>query len=252
MKATLLIPTLNEVEGMKVILPKIRDEWFDQKIVADGGSTDGTIEYALQMGYEVIQQSYPGVIGAQRDAFPYIRGDIIISFSPDGNCLPEAIPEVIAKLEEGYDLVVASRYKDGLSSDDDFVMSRIGNRVITDLINLVFRAKYTDTLSIFRGYRTKDILELGMLHNQPFSIERWCSRYYCWDLMSSIRMAKAKRKIFEIAAREPARIGGVSKCQHYMAGVATLGLILNEWINWNPEPSVPTKIALPVEVPTNS
>ena len=44
MKVTLIIPTLNELGGMKLIMPRIRMEWVDQIIIVDGGSKDGTIE----------------------------------------------------------------------------------------------------------------------------------------------------------------------------------------------------------------
>ena len=44
MKVSLLAMTLNEINGMKAIMPKIRRDWVDQIIVVDGGSTDGTVE----------------------------------------------------------------------------------------------------------------------------------------------------------------------------------------------------------------
>ena len=53
MKTTLLIPTLNEVIGMKAIMPTIKREWVDQILILDGQSTDGTAEYAREQGYEV-------------------------------------------------------------------------------------------------------------------------------------------------------------------------------------------------------
>ena len=56
MKTTLFIPTFNEIDGMKVIMPRIKKEWVDQIIIADGGSTDGTVEYANECGYEVFVQ----------------------------------------------------------------------------------------------------------------------------------------------------------------------------------------------------
>ena len=56
MKTTLFIPTFNEIDGMKVIMPRIKKEWVDQIIIADGGSTDGTVEYANEYGYEVFVQ----------------------------------------------------------------------------------------------------------------------------------------------------------------------------------------------------
>lgn len=45
MKITLLIPTLNEIDGMKAIMPRIKKEWYAQLLIVDGGSTDGTLEY---------------------------------------------------------------------------------------------------------------------------------------------------------------------------------------------------------------
>ena len=44
MKVTLLVMTLNEIEGMRVIMPQIPKGVFDQILICDGGSTDGTID----------------------------------------------------------------------------------------------------------------------------------------------------------------------------------------------------------------
>jgi len=44
MKTTLLVMTLNEVLGMKTIMPQVSRDWCDQIIIVDGGSTDDTIE----------------------------------------------------------------------------------------------------------------------------------------------------------------------------------------------------------------
>ena len=56
MKTTLLVMTLNEINGMKAIMPKINRSWVDQIIVVDGQSTDGTIEWSIENGYEVYVQ----------------------------------------------------------------------------------------------------------------------------------------------------------------------------------------------------
>ncbi|HKO07880.1 MAG TPA: hypothetical protein VJ487_09205, partial [Alphaproteobacteria bacterium] len=56
MKVSLVALTLNEVEGVKAILPRIRPEWYDQLVVVDGGSTDGTLEWCRAHGYEVFVQ----------------------------------------------------------------------------------------------------------------------------------------------------------------------------------------------------
>ena len=122
---TLLIPTLNEVEGMKVIMPLVEREWVDQILILDGGSTDGTIEYARAQGYEVHVQKEPGIRQGYMEVLPKVRGDVILTFSPDGNSIPELLPRLIAKIDEGYDMVIASR----LSSASEERGRRLGDGV---------------------------------------------------------------------------------------------------------------------------
>ena len=94
---TLLVPTLNEIVGMRAIMPLVRREWCAQILVVDGNSTDGTAEYAREQGYEVHIQKRPGLRSAYQESWPLIRGDAVITFSPDGNSPPEYIPALIAK-----------------------------------------------------------------------------------------------------------------------------------------------------------
>lgn len=127
MKFTLLVMTLNEIDGMKAIMPRVDRGWFEQILVVDGNSTDGTIEWARENGYEVIVQTKPGFRFAYNEALPHIRGDFVITFSPDGNSIPELLPDLISKMGEGYDMVIASRYLDGAQSQDDDIVTAFGN-----------------------------------------------------------------------------------------------------------------------------
>ena len=67
MATSLLILTLNEIEGMKVMMPKIKHEWVDEIVLVDGGSTDGTIEEAKRIGLKIIHQKKKGHGGAIAD-----------------------------------------------------------------------------------------------------------------------------------------------------------------------------------------
>tara|TARA_Y100000031_G_C8249247_1_gene399658 strand:+ start:3553 stop:3846 length:294 start_codon:yes stop_codon:yes gene_type:complete len=84
--------TINEVVGMKAIMPNVDDNLFDQIIVSDYQSTDGTIEWAKQQGYLVVNQQKPGLRNAFIEALPYVEGDIVVTFSPDGNSVAERLP----------------------------------------------------------------------------------------------------------------------------------------------------------------
>ncbi|HEX2061829.1 MAG TPA: glycosyltransferase family 2 protein [Thermoanaerobaculia bacterium] len=222
MKVTLLVPTLNEIDGMRVIMPLIQPGWVDQILILDGGSTDGTIEYAREQGYEVVIQEKRGLINAYRQVRPHIRGDVLITFSPDGNSVAERIPELVAKMREGYDMVIVSRYLGGAKSDDDTFMTRAGNWVFTKLINVLFSGHYTDAMVIFRAYRTSLIDELGLMEDEPLSVERNFNHMISWEPLLSMRAAKRRLRIGEIPGDEPARIGGQGKCMHYSWGAVYL------------------------------
>ena len=153
MKSTLLVMTLNEVHGMKAIMPKFDRSWVDQIIIVDGGSTDGTIEWSRTNNYQVYVQKQKGFRHAYNEVWPHIIGDIVITFSPDGNSLPELIPVLIAKMNEGYDMVIASRYLGSAKSEDDDIATSFGNWLFTRTVNILHRGNYTDVMVIFRAYR---------------------------------------------------------------------------------------------------
>lgn len=148
MKTTLLVMTLNEIDGMKEIMPKVQRDWVDQIIVVDGGSTDGTIEWATDEGYEVYVQKQKGFRHAYTEVWPLVKGDVVITFSPDGNSVPELIPDLIQKMHEGYDMVIASRYLDDAESADDDIVTGFGNWLFTKTVNFLHGGKYTDVMVI--------------------------------------------------------------------------------------------------------
>ena len=86
-KVTLILFTLNEIDGMRAVMPTIKPEWYDQLVIVDGGSTDGTIEYAREHGYYIFQQSSPGAGVAFLESMARATEDIVVVFSPDGNSL---------------------------------------------------------------------------------------------------------------------------------------------------------------------
>lgn len=232
MKVTLMVPTLNEIEGMKLIMPQVKREWVDQILVVDGNSTDGTIEYARQQGYEVLLQKQKGVRFAYHESFPHIRGDVVITFSPDGNSVPEAIPALIEKMKEGYDMVIASRYKDQAKSEDDDWLTGFGNWLLTGAVNLLHGGRYTDAMVIYRAYKTRLYWDLDLDKEETYLPEKWFGTVGGIEPVLSVRCLKRKLRVTEIPADEPKRVGGTRKLQAFRWGAAYLAQFVRELFYW--------------------
>lgn len=215
MKTTLLIPTLNEIDGMRIIIPRIKRGWVDEIVLIDGGSSDGTREFATSSGIKVVTQKNIGKkYGFYEDAMPHCSGDVIITFSPDGNSVPELIPALVKKMQEGHDMVIVSRYLGQAKSEDDDFVTSFGNWLITRMINLIYNAHYTDTIVIFRAWKK----EFGEKYTSDKEFEA----------RLSIMAAKLKKKVSEIPGSEPKRIGGKRKLNPIVNGYQIFRLIFTE------------------------
>ncbi len=197
---------------MKAIMPLIDRDWVDQIIITDGGSTDGTIEYAREQGYEVHIQKTPGFRHCYFEILDKITGDVIITFSPDGNSIPELIPVLIEKMKEDYDMVIASRYLGDAKSEDDDIVTGFGNWLFTRTVNLLHGGNYTDVMVIYRAYKKQIIYDLDLDKEKSYTTpERLFRCVLSWEPLLSVRAAKRKLKIGEIPGDEPPRIGGERK-----------------------------------------
>lgn len=218
---SLMMLSLNEIEGLHEILPRIPGNLLHEVVIVDGGSTDGSLEFAESFGFKVIRQQSKGIVNGIKEGFDALSGDVVIQFTPDNNMIPERIPDLIAKMEEGNDMVVVSRYLPPAKSQDDHLISGFGNWMFTAMVNILFRTNYTDVLGFYRAYRVDLLKELNL--DIKLSI----------DTQLNIRCAKRKKKVAEIPGDEPPRIGGKSSRSIIWNGLVELHTIVDEWLHYS-------------------
>ena len=221
LRLTVLALTLNELNGVQTILPQIDSAWYDQMIVVDGGSTDGTIEWCREHGYEVFIQKRRGIRFAYLEVLDRLCGEIVLTLSPDGNCDPAWIPVLAHRVRDGCDLVIGSRYKGDARSEDDDLITAFGNWLFTRTVNLLHGASYTDCMVIYRAFRRDLIYKLDLHRDESYRLpERLFRTVISWEPLMSVRAAKRRLRIDEIAVGEPPRLGGKRKLQILRWGAA--------------------------------
>ena len=230
MKITLLIPVWNEITGLKRIMPHIDRKWVDQILFVDGGSTDGTQEWLKENMYSCHVQKKKGMRNAYKEVMPFVIGDIVVTFSPDGNSIPEIIPELIQEIKKGHDMVIVSRYKEQAVSFDDDKVTGFGNWLFTKLVNIIYGGHYTDVMVIYRAFRKNIIYKLGLFDEKYYRIEKLLRTNISIEPLMSIRCAKHKLSVAEIPGDEPNRIGGERKLRVFKWGACYLWQILTDWV----------------------
>ena len=221
MSVVVIVLTLDEIDGIKVIMPKVKKEWADEIVFVDGGSKDGTVEEATKMGFRVIHQKNKGEGNACRLGVEQTKSDFVLFFSPDGNDLPEDIQKLIQKAKEGHDVVHISRFGKNSASEDANWLERFGNNMFTFLVNVFFGSNYTDALNGFRIIKRDHWDEL-----------KTDAQYLNIEQQTCIRLAKRKIPIYEIESREPDRIGGERKMRPLTVGAQLSYQIIKEFIFW--------------------
>ena len=222
MSVIVFVLTLDEIDGVSQIMPQVKKEWADRIIFVDGGSTDGTVEKAKELGFEVIHQKNKGEGNACGVGTDATDSDYVMFFSPDGNDVPEDIPRLVQKTKEGYDVVHISRFGKNSQSDDANMLEYFGNKMFTFLVNTFFGGNYTDALNGFRIIKRDIWIELRT-DAQHLDIEQ----------QTCIRCAKRNIPIYQIDGKEPARIGGERIMRPLTTGSQLSYQIIKEFIFWD-------------------
>lgn len=129
MKVVIILPTYNEKGNIERLIPRLENDIFPKLkgydmhiLVADDNSPDGTADEVRNLAkkwknIEISSGIKKGLgaayVRAMTYAFEKMDADVIFEMDADGQHDPEKVPEFLKKIDEGYDLVIGTRYSGG-------------------------------------------------------------------------------------------------------------------------------------------
>ena len=136
-RITVIIPCLNEEQGVEQVLRRLPD-FVDQTIVVDNGSTDRTSEVARGFGAQVIREDVRGYGRSYKTGFASATGDLIITLDGDHSYPPDAISYLLeAFLHLDVDFLNASRFPVRDSKAMSF-LNKLGNLVLSLAMSILY------------------------------------------------------------------------------------------------------------------
>lgn len=217
-KVSVIIPARNEENCIGRLIDEIERSLVDEVVVVDGSSNDNTIEEAGKKGAIVVNQEGTGYGSAVQQGISKSTGDILILMDADGSHDPKYVPDLLSKVEEGYEYVMGSRYAKGARSDDDTLIRWFGNKLFTSLTNIIHGTNVTDSIYTYNAIPREAYNRIGAT-SEGFE--------YCTEIL--VKASKAGLKFAEIPVVERERFAGESKVNALWHGLIILKMILRRF-----------------------
>ena len=167
MGTSVILLAYKEAENLKVMLPKLHDifdkmkEQYEILVIDSAKPQDNTEEVCKELNARYIPQEGPAYGGAFRTGIKYAKYNKIQVLDADQSHDPEDIPTIHQKFNEGYDMVIGSRYtKGGVTQDSktSFILSKILNTVM----RVVVGVKAKDISTSYRLYDAKQLKDVTL------------------------------------------------------------------------------------------
>ena len=208
---TLVIPAKNEKESLPNVLEELKD--YDLEIIVILEENDKeTIQSIKEYSCQIIYQNNKGYGDALLCGINNVQTKFFCIFNADGSFNPNELSKMYKKLiENEADFVFASRYEKDCKSDDDTIITYIGNFIFTKIGNLFFDLNVTDILYTYVIGNTSKAKNLS-LKSKDFK--------FCVEL--PIKAKRSGYKLVNSKAHERSRIGGKKKVNPFRDGFIIL------------------------------
>jgi glycosyltransferase involved in cell wall biosynthesis len=208
---TLLIPAKNEAESLPVVLNELQKYNYKIDIILHATDLE-TIQAIRKYDVNIVYQTSFGYGDALIHGIKYCKTKYFCIFNADGSFNPLEIKKMHKILQtKKLDFIFASRYQIGSGSEDDTIITLIGNYIFTYIGKIFFQLNITDILYTFIIGKTKQANILD-LKQTDFS--------FCIEL--PIKAKRMNMKLGCIDSYERKRIAGKKKVNAFKDGYLIL------------------------------
>jgi glycosyltransferase involved in cell wall biosynthesis len=232
-RISVVIPALNEARNLPHVFERLPDD-LHEVIVVDGHSLDDTVAVAkrLRPNVRIVRQTRSGKGNALACGLTVATGDIVAMIDADGSADPGEIPRFVQALLDGADFAKGTRFAEGGGSSDITRLRRLGNRLLTELVNVIYGTRYSDLCYGYNVFWQRHLSVLRLDGNLASLNNRspvWGDGFEVETLIH-IRIASANLTVVEVPSFEHARVHGVSNLSVFTDGPRVLRTILTEWL----------------------
>ena len=208
---TLVIPAKNEKESLPDVIKEIKNINCQKMIVLTSDDLE-TINAIKDLDVKIVYQDNCGYGDAIISGINSVDTDYFCIFNADGSFNPSELPKMIQLLENSnLDFVFASRYQNNSGSEDDTLVTFVGNKIFTLLGKIFFKLPITDILYTYVLGRTTQAIKLE-LELKDFG--------FCVEL--PIKANRMNMKILSSSSYERKRIAGFKKVSAFKDGLSIL------------------------------
>ena len=167
-EVSVVMPCLNEAETLETCIVKAQRALEEARIagevvIADNGSTDGSVEIAERLGARVVNVRARGYGNALMGGIAAARGEYVVMGDADDSYDFSHVPRFVEQLRKGADVVMGNRFRGGIQKNAMPALHRyLGNPGLTRLGRLFFHSPVGDFYCGLRGFRKDAYERMGL------------------------------------------------------------------------------------------
>ena len=207
---TLIIPAKNEEASLPQVLEEIKNYECDKIVILEESDLK-TINAIKNFNCKLIYQTGRGYGNALIEGINNVKTEHACIFNADGSFNPKYLKDMLSLCKGDRDFVFASRYMDDGGSDDDTLLTKIGNFIFSTIGNIFFSLRLSDILYTFLIGKTDSFKKLNLKSND-----------FCLCVEIPIKAKRLNMNIVDTPSYERKRIAGEKKVSEFKDGFKIL------------------------------